>query len=207
MTVRQATYDDLHEIAKVHATCFPNYLSTRIGASDDCFLLSRFYKEYLDDNPELFLVATDDEGKIIGFCMGYYLDKSDQQSNYIRHNRRRVLTRIICLLLKGDRLAWKKLKLKFKKPHYEILDHSLDNVPKSDIGDMLSQCVLPDYRGKGCSSLLTKQYLANMKAHGTKYCLLSMKVGNERAIGFFKKNGFIPYRKIGTTSITYMKEL
>ena len=207
MTVRQATYDDLHEIAQLHAICFPNYLSTRIGASNDCFLLSRFYKEYIDDNPELFLVATDDNSKIVGFCMGYYMNKSDQQSNYIRHNRWRVLTRIIWLLLKGDKLAWKKLKIRFKKPSYKILDHSLDNVPKSDIGDMLSQCVLPEYRGKGCSGLLTDQYLKNMKDHGLKYCLLSMKVGNERAIGFFKKKGFIPYREIGTTSITYMKRL
>ncbi len=207
MIIRQATYDDLPEIARLHALCFPDYLSTRIGSSNDCYLLSKFYKEFIDDNPELFIVAIDDDKKIAGFCMGYYMDKAGQQSKYIRHNRIRVLSRIGWLLLKGDRLAWKKLKLRFKKPTYEILDHSIDDVPMSDIGDMLSMCVLPELKGKGCSKQLTSRFLENMKAHGRKYCLVTMKVGNQRAIGFMKKNGFVPYRKIGTMSITYLRQL
>ena len=140
MTIRQATYDDLGEIAKVHAQCFPRHLSTRIGASNDCHLLSRFYKEFIDDSPELFVVATDDNNKIVGFCMGYYFTNANQQSNYIRHNRTRILTRITWLLLKGDRLAWKKLLLRFKKPHYVVLNHSIDAVPISEKGDLLSIC-------------------------------------------------------------------
>lgn len=207
MTIRQATYDDLGEIAKVHAQCFPRHLSTRIGSSNDCYLLSRFYKEFIDDSPELFVVAADDSRKIVGFCMGYYFDKSGQQSNYIRHNRARVLTRIAWLLLKGDRLAWAKLKLRFKKPHYEILDHSIDDIQKNEKGDLLSICTLAEYRGKGYAQRMIEEYLHRMKQNGRKICLLSLSVNNNRALRFYERNGFTPYRKIGTSSITYMKRL
>lgn len=207
MTIRQATYDDLREIARVHAQCFPRHLSTRIGSPKDCYLLSRFYKEFIDDCPELFVVSTDDHNRIAGFCMGYYFTKADQQSNYIRHNRTRVLTRISWLLLKGDRLAWKKLWLRFKKPHYEILDHSIDTVPVSEKGDLLSICTLPEYRGKGYAQKMMEEYLLRMKQHGRNLCLLSLSVDNDRALRFYERNGFTPYRKIGTSSITYMKRL
>lgn len=207
MTIRQATYDDLREIANVHAQCFPRHLSTRIGSSNDCYLLSRFYKEFLDDSPELFVVAADDNQKIVGFCMGYYFDKARQQSNYIRHNRARVYTRIAWLLFKGDRLAWAKLKLKFKKPHYEVIDHSIDAIPKNEKGDLLSICTLAEYRGKGYAQQMIEEYLLRMKQHGRKVCLLSLSIHNNRALRFYERNGFTPYRKIGTSSITYIKRL
>ena len=207
MTIRQATYDDLREIAKVHAQCFPRHLSTRIGFPKDCYLLSRFYKEFLDDFPELFVVSTDNQNRIAGFCMGYYFTKTDQQSNFVRHNRTHVLTRISWLLLKGDRLAWAKLKLKIKKPHYEVLDHSIDAIPKNEKGDLLSICTLPEYRGKGYAQQMIEEYLLRMKQHGRNVCLLSLSVSNKQALRLYERNGFTPYRKIGTTSITYMKLL
>ena len=92
--IRQATIHDLPAIAKVHSICFPDSYSSQlcklknvIGGGD---LLVFFYREYLNDNPELFWVA-DDEGKgIVGFCMGYYMDKDNQMQNFIKHNRFKV---------------------------------------------------------------------------------------------------------------------
>lgn len=207
MIIRQATYDDLRDVARVHAKCFPDYLSTRIGAGNDCYLLSRFYKEYLDDSPELFLVLEDEDKSIVGFCMGYYMDKTDQQARYMNNNKFKVYSRIAWLLLKRDRLAWAKMKMRFKKPEYVILNPILDGVPNSQIGDMLSACVLPDLRGKGYSKQMSLQFIDNMKKAGRKYCLLSIKVKNARAIHFFENNGFVPWRKIGKSSITFVKKL
>lgn len=207
MIIRQANYDDLRDIARVHAKCFPEYLSTRIGAGNDCYLLSRFYKEYLDDSPELFLVLEDEQKKIVGFCMGYYMDKTGQQARYMKNNRLKVYSRIAYLLVKRDRLAWAKMKMKFKKPEYVILNPILDGVPNTQIGDMLSVCVLPDLRGKGLSKQMSLQFIDNMKKAGRKYCLVSTNVNNMRAIHFYEKNGFQPWRTIGKSSITFAKKL
>ena len=207
MQIRQATYEDLREIARVHAICFPKHLSTRIGAGNDCYLLSQFYKEFINDCPELFVVAVDESDKVVGFCMGYYLDKAGQQSKYIHNNRLRVLSRIGWLMLKGDKLVWRKFKMRYRKPQFEILDHSIDNMPKSDIGDLLSICMIPEFRGKGYAQNMIAEFLTRMKAQGRLICLLSLGVSNARAKRFYERNGFTLYRKIGSTTITLMKRL
>lgn len=60
VNIRQATLDDLEQIAKVHFQCFPDSFSTYLGKGRHGYLLQKFYQEYLDDAPELFLVAEDD---------------------------------------------------------------------------------------------------------------------------------------------------
>ena len=51
-------------------------------------MLTSFYLEYMKDNPELFVVADDEERGIVGFCMGYYMDKDDQMQNFLRRVKR-----------------------------------------------------------------------------------------------------------------------
>ena len=68
--VRQATMNDLNSIAVVHTLCFPDSFSTVFGARHK--LLEQLYSEYIETNPELFLVAEDKDNEIVGFCMGYY---------------------------------------------------------------------------------------------------------------------------------------
>lgn len=93
--IRQATIQDLSAIAKVHSICFPDSYSSQLAVYQNVIgggnLLISFYLEYLNDNPELFLVADDEEKGIVGFCMGYYMDKDDQMQNFMRRNRISVL--------------------------------------------------------------------------------------------------------------------
>lgn len=107
--IRQATFDDLPNIAKIHMECFPENFSTKLGKKRNGFLLSKFYEEYMLDAPELFLVAEEKNKKIIGFCMGYYGDRTQQKKRFLKNNFFRISFRMITLLIKGDKLAWKKL--------------------------------------------------------------------------------------------------
>lgn len=72
-------------------------------------LLVSFYREYLNDNPELFWVADDEDKGIVGFCMGYYMDKDDQMQNFMKHNRFKVLWKTLLLMLSGNKQTWNKI--------------------------------------------------------------------------------------------------
>ena len=207
MLVRNASSKDLHEIAKVHIACFPDYFSTRVGKKNNGYLLKRLYEEYFKDFPGLFVVLEDDNGKIVGFCSGSLLEITGHQGRFIRNNRVKVLSRVAWLLLKGDSLAWTRLRQRYKKPVYKIIDHSFKGLPKTEIGDLVSICVLPEYRGKQFSGELMKRFVQNMWDLGRKVCLVSMHSDNKRAMSFYSKFGFILYRYIGDSVITYWKDL
>lgn len=67
--IRQATLADLDEIVRVHKICFPESFSTALGNTKGGKILASYYKEYLDADPDLFIVSENKSG-INGFCMG-----------------------------------------------------------------------------------------------------------------------------------------
>ena len=207
MLVRNAIREDLPEIAKVHIACFPDYFSTRVGKKNNGYLLEKLYEEYFKDFPELFVVLEDDNGKIVGFCSGSLLDITGHQQRFLRNNRVKVLSRVLWLLLKGDSLAWTRLRQRYKKPVYKIIDHSFKGLPKTEIGDLVSICVLPEFRGKQCSGKMMERFVQNMKGLGRKVCLVSMHSDNKRAMTFYSKFGFKLYRYIGDDVISFWKDL
>lgn len=101
--IRKATIQDLPGIAKVHSICFPDSYSSQLSRYKSAIgggnLLTSFYLEYMKDNPELFVVADDEEMGIVGFCMGYYMDKDDQMQNFLRNNRIKVMWKTFLLML------------------------------------------------------------------------------------------------------------
>lgn len=212
--VRLATIDDLPSVAKVHAICFPDSYSTQLSKWH-CFdkknLLSLFYNEFLIDNPELFVVAEDEKDGVVGFCMGYYMDKDDQIQNFLHNNRFRILWKTFLLLLIGNKQAWNKIMSRLKhKPDisdWTIVNNKYESIKNEERGDLLSVCVLPEYRGKGYAQDMMNLYLRAMKNAGRKLCLLSVKKDNERAKRYYERNGFELYRTRGNVGLTYIKLL
>ena len=107
--IRAAAPEDLSEIAIVHAQCFPDSFSTALGKGYHGSLLVKFFEEYLKKVPELFFVAVSDENKIIGYCMGYYIDGNNFTKNFLKHNFFKISFQMLRLLLSGNRIAWKKI--------------------------------------------------------------------------------------------------
>ena len=211
--IRQARIQDLPDIARVHRICFPDSYSSQLCRMDTPFfggnLLISFYLEYFNDNPELFWVADDDEKGIVGFCMGYYMDKDDQMQNFMKHNRLRIIWKTFFLLLSFNNQAWKKIFSRIKhKPSlndWTIVNDRYENILNDQRGDLLSVCVVPDGRGKGYAQDMMDAFLAAMKNHGRKLLLLSVKTDNIRARKYYERNGFELYRKRGEDGLTYMK--
>lgn len=189
--IRQATENDLKSIADVHTICFPDSFSTRIGKNN----LIRFYGEYMQDVPELFLVS-EENGKITGFCMGYYCEKNDYMRSFVKNNKLRVAAKLASLLLKFDHLAWRKVKDVFKKEDSgTVTDASVINMSADRKGDLLSICVLPECRGNGTAKQLISSYEKVLREAGRDLCLLSVELQNGRGVHFYEKQGYMLYKK------------
>ena len=102
------------EIAKVHIKCFPNSFSSSLKAN----LISKYYLTFLNSYPDLFLVARDQE-RIVGFVMGYPVDKGNQANAFLKNNFFRFVCRLLIQLIKIDKRAWKKVLTFRKKQHVE----------------------------------------------------------------------------------------
>ena len=201
----QATNNDLMEIAKVHKICFPENFSTILGIKFS--LLEKFYKEYLIKTPELFLVAENEHREIIGFCMGYYCESNTYMKDYFKHNLFSIGLRLSLLLLTGNKVAWKKLCNSKKSTEWVIKNHSFDSIMINERGDLLSICVLPEYRGAGIAQGLMDEYLTVLKKQNRKLCILSVDPRNGRGVHFYEKNGFVLYKSNGETTASYVKLL
>ena len=204
MIIRQATKDDLGIIVKVHKACFPNSFSTQLGD-----LLVEFYEEYMLDNPDLFIVSVDETlGAIAGFCMGYLCEKSDHIQLFVRHNRIRFCLRCLFLAITGNKPFYKKVAKVFgrKKQPPVIVDDTLDQYSLSDKADLLSICVLAEYRGRGLANSMMEHYLNVLEQKGRRVCLLSVDPKNPSAIKLYEKNGFRLHRRSEET-FSYAKIL
>lgn len=199
--VRQATAQDLPQVVAVHTQCFPDSFSTALGKK----LLVKFYTEYMNDVPELFLVAERD-GKICGFCMGYYCEENPYMKRFFKHNLFAAGLRIAGQLLIGNKAAWKKLTSVFsKKAEFKPIGEPYKAGAQD--GDLLSICVLPQARGCGAAQALIETYEQVLKAHGRKYCLLTVAVDNSRAIRFYERNGYVPFKEAEGMARSYRKAL
>jgi len=74
-------------------------------------------------------------------------------------------------------------------------------------GDLLSICVLPEYRGHGAAQELLDCYIDMLRKNGRKLCLLTVEKSNSRGIHFYEKNGFVPYKEVGGNAMAYAKEM
>ncbi len=212
--IRLAFSKDLLCVTDVHCRCFLNRFSSqlthyqRVGGGN---LLIPFYQEYLYDAPELFHVACDDAGNIVGFCMGYYMDNDAQMHRFLQKHKWKIVWKTMLLLLWGNRPAWHKVISQIRhKPSisdWKIINTKYEHIDNSKRGDLLSVCVLPEYRGRGYAQQLMESFLAAMKNSGREICLLSVDAHNAVARKYYERNGFEVYRTRGCDGLTYIKPL
>lgn len=213
--IRLASSKDLPCITKVHCKCFPNSFSSQLSHYQHIMgggnLLLPFYQEYLDDASELFHVACNEDGKIIGFCMGYYMDNDMQMHRFLKKYKWKIVWKITLLLLMGNGPAWRKVISQIRhKPsvgEWQIINTKYESINNHKRGDLLSVCVLPEYRGSGYAQQLMDSFLAAMRRSGREICLLSVYTNNMVARRYYERNGFEVYRTRGCDGLTYIKPL
>lgn len=211
--IRQATVNDLEGIAKVHAICFPDSYITQLSKHKWLCgsLLPAFYNVFVENNPELFVVAEDETKGIVGFCMGYYMDKDDLVHKFLKENRTIIVIKTMMLLLSLNKQTWRKMLtyVKHRPNEYDwsIVNDKYEHYGNDKRGDLLSVCVLPEFRGTQYAQGMMELYLGHLKEHGRKICLLSVKQDNIRAIKYYERNGFELYRTRGVVGYTFIKLL
>lgn len=175
---RNASLKDMEQVSVVHEQCFPDYFLTLFGTD----LLSKYYAEFLNEN-DLFIVACEGE-EIIGFCMGYY-GNSTARERFEINNKMAIIRKLLILCLSLNKLAIKKCFNRL------INRKSADKKFIPDV-DLLSICVLPDYRGTGVSKEMVELFERRCLNSGHKIsnCTLSVISNNTRARNFYEGIGY-----------------
>ena len=183
--IYNAKKEDLAEISQVHIMCFPTSPSTTWGG----VLIEKYYSEYLTAAPELFKVCKSD-GKTIGFCMGYYLENSNIQRNFIKKNYIRIAFKALMRLMCMDKAIIERiLPHKGSDPLISV-NTAVGRYLTNEQVDLLSTCVLPEYRGSGSADELIHCFEHQASEKGRKAIILSVKSDNIRAIKFYEKHGY-----------------
>lgn len=146
---RNATIEDMNEIARVHILTQPEYFTSTLGED----LLSKFYTEFLTED-NLFVVAYDDDkNKIVGFCMGNYYGSRAEKS-WEKKYKRQIIKRLFVKCLQCNRLA---ISRTFRRVKGLFIKKNV-NKKEEYFSHLLSLGVLSEYRGKHIASTLIDEF-------------------------------------------------
>ena len=204
--IRQATLEDLYDVAKIHMECFSGTVMARLGKLWHGKVVIDYYKAYFNDCPELFLVVENDSGKVIGYCMGYKLERegvSDKQ--LIRYHFLTIFIGYLYLLIRGDKECWRKFKsiFKFGKStlgKVSILEPLIYNRPITEKAQLFTIGISEKFRGQAYGKDLILAYFEACRQVGRKICLISYISENKRAESFYYKNSCKPYLEDGNNN-------
>jgi ribosomal protein S18 acetylase RimI-like enzyme len=191
---RVATTEDLKQVAAVHRKCFKGYFLTTLGEN----LLIKYYSYFLSES-DLFVIAQH-KGKVIGFCMGYLKGSTARREFQKQHNVR-IAIRILLNCLRFNMVTIKRMlkTLKIRNKNNSKKNYKAD-------GDLLSICLLPEYRGQGVADEMLKNFEQILKNHSCKNYTLTVRASNIAARRFYKKKGFLLYKE-GKDECIYLKRL
>lgn len=181
ITYRDAVEGDMLAVARLHEVCFKGTFIASLGET----LIAAYYREFLREGGP-FVLAYDDE-KLVGLCMGYYAG-SGARNAFVAKNKGRLVRRLLRLCLSFDKVAIKKCF------GYVFSRKQAPGTPRAE-ADLLSICVLDEYRGKKVSRSLLEEFEHHVAEAGKKDVTLSVYKSNGRAIAFYKKMGYSVWEK------------
>ena len=192
ITCRDAVESDMKTVARLHEACFQGTFIASLGEE----LIADYYREFLQEGGP-FVLAFEEE-KPVGLCMGYYAG-SGARNAFVSKNKGRLARRLLALCLSLNRVAIKKCF------GYVFSRKKAAGDPRAE-ADLLSICVLDEYRGKKVSRRLLEEFEQRVSAAGKKDVTLSVYKSNGRAIAFYKKMGYSVCEK-GTDEYKMYKSL
>lgn len=192
ITCRDAIESDMKAVARLHEACFQGTFIASLGEE----LIADYYREFLREGGP-FVLALEEE-KLVGLCMGYFAG-SGARNAFVSKNKGRLARRLLALCLSLNKVAIKKCF------GYVFSRKKAAGAPRAE-ADLLSICVLDEYRGKKVSRRLLEEFEQRVSAAGKKDVTLSVYKSNGRAIAFYKKMGYSVCEK-GTDEYKMYKSL
>lgn len=139
--------------------------------------------------------------------MGYLLTDPSFMKKFFWHNFISLGLKCFYLMLSGNKLFYKKLKSSvIRSKEANIILADISNIKKDKVGDLLSICVLPSYRGMGTSTELINCFNNVLFEKGMSLSILTVLSDNSRAICFYEKCGYFKYMQ-SENKICYAKYL
>lgn len=163
--IRYARAFDCHAMKLINEACLPENYSMN------------FYYQHMKYYPDLNYVATDSNGKIVGYVMAFLQlkknaqnDDWDEEEHKARHKRD--------IQKRKEEQQNKHNKSQTQQSNVEEIDEFG--------GHITSFAVLPEYRGHKIGQRLMASTLVAMKKRGASDCSLNVRVSNEIPIHLYR---------------------
>lgn len=179
MTIcRGALTTDVPRVADIHAAAFPGFFLTTLGPA----FLRTMYLAFLSSAGGVFVVGQRN-GRLDGFAVGVLKSAGKDRHMALRFLPQ-FLAALLPALLRNPGKVLKRIASQFL---------ALGEEPEIPDGAAVLRSigVLPEARGSGVASLLLTEFERQALAKGaTTVALTTDAVDNERAIGFYLKQGY-----------------
>lgn len=177
MNFRKVKKTEYELIATIHLQAFKDFFLTSLGYS----FLRTYYQTCLKNNESIAVCAVDNNGKIIGFCIGCKTSKG--------FHRRLLFKNFIEFILPTFRIFFTNPKALFR-----LLGNLEKNANINDDGnyaELLSLGVSPKYESLGVGKELIRVFEAEAIINGCKKIALTTDYyNNDHVISFYKKVGY-----------------
>lgn len=196
VSVQEFAHDQIASIVDLHIRVFSDYFLTHLGPE----MLQLFYGEFINQNGNYGFVALSDD-KVIGFVAC----TANADVLYTRLYKQYFwkLIRIVAVRLLRDayirKNVWDRMihlrhaiKSLFLKSGTAPDARNGSSVSTTSIPTrLLSIGVDPNLRGLGVAAALVRKLCLQLEQDGIRSVGLSVNADNERAIAFYKKDGWI----------------
>jgi len=198
--------NDLPEIARLYEDAFADHFLGHMGPK----FLKLFCAQFMNSPTNYGFVAKCN-GRPVGFLLGTI---DSEPFNQFYHQNFIVLSLIVMKRYLMDAYVRKHItkrlgnilvaiKTLFTSPKRES-NSNQDNT--FEPARLLAIGVDSNHRGIGIANKLTSHFCAEMKSKGLKEVGLSVLIWNERAIGFYKKDGWIQ-EESSETNLSFIRSI
>ena len=184
-------------MVQCHIKSFPGRFMTEMGYHWLCAL----YRFFVKHRGSICRIAVDADGKVVGLAVGGDPHIRDEFLNsalfryphliFWKFLSKRLVRRVLLQELAG------KLHRKRAAAHSDDTKSPSIGIRS---GNLLSICVLPDYKGTGVAGKLIESYQLACKTEGYERLTLSVLSENSRAVAFYKKHGWRQSGKSGEST-------
>jgi ribosomal protein S18 acetylase RimI-like enzyme len=178
MSCHPAKAEDIDQVAAVHIDAFPGFFLTDLGPA----FLRTMYKAFLLNHGGIFVVD-DHNGIVGGFAVGVLKSAGKDRNLAIRFMPQFAFS-LVPAILKNPIKVTRRIASQFFATGEEVAIPG-DAVVLRSIG------VKPSLKGEGVAGRLLEEFEHQARKKGAALVALTTDaIDNERAIGFYRKNGY-----------------
>ena len=182
-----AREENISGMAHCHIESFPKRFMTEMGH----YWLCALYRFFIKHHGGICQVAVDTDSRIVGLAVGGAPHIREEFLNSALFRYPHLILWKFTSNRQVRRVLIQELK---RKLHRKRSSDSADDikVPSNKVrsGNLLSICVLPDYKGSSVAGKLIKSFQHACKAEGYQRLTLSVLKENNRAMTFYMKHGW-----------------